>query len=64
MGLRGFFTDHHAAILVVMLDNIDRLSAQITALDTTIAEAVAPFARQVAQLSEITAVGPPPRRNG
>lgn len=56
--LRGFFTDHHAAILAMMLDNIDRLSAQITALDTTIAEAVAPFAHQVAQLSEITAVGP------
>ncbi|MEH1057237.1 transposase [Micromonospora sp. CPCC 206171] len=56
--LRGFFTDHHGAILAMMLDNIDRLTAQITALDTTIAEAVAPFARQVAQLSEITAVGP------
>jgi transposase len=56
--LRGFFTDHHATILAMMLDNIDRLSAQITALDTTIAEAIAPFADQVAQLSEITAVGP------
>ncbi|MFI2652286.1 transposase [Micromonospora fulviviridis] len=41
-----------------MLDNIDRLSAQVAALDATIAEAVAPFADQVAQLSEITAVGP------
>src|SRR6266496_5045933 len=52
--LRGFFTDHHATILAMMLDNIDRLSAQITALDTTIAEAVDPFAHQVAQLGEIT----------
>src|SRR5207247_7749895 len=32
--LRGFFTDHHAVILRMMLDNIDRHSDQITALDT------------------------------
>ncbi|MFE9655509.1 transposase [Micromonospora sp. NPDC006431] len=56
--LRGFFTDHHGAILAMMLDNIDRLSAQVAALDTAVAEAVAPFAHQVAQLAEITAVGP------
>jgi transposase len=31
--LRGFFTDHHAVILRMMLDNIDRLSEQIAALD-------------------------------
>jgi transposase len=55
--LRGFFTDHHAAILRMMLDNIDRHSEQIGALDAKIAEAVAPFARQVAQLDEVTGVG-------
>ena len=44
--LRGFFTDHHAAIGRMMLDNIDRHSEQIAALDTTIEAAVAPFARQ------------------
>jgi transposase len=55
--LRGFFTDHHAAILRMMLDNIDRHSAQIAALDTKIEQAIAPFARQVAQLDEITGVG-------
>jgi transposase len=55
--LRGFFTDHHAAILRMMLDNIDRLSEQIAALDATIETAIAPFARQVAQLDEITGVG-------
>jgi transposase len=55
--LRGFFTDHHAVILRMMLDNIDRLSEQIAALDTTIEEAIAPFAQQVAQLDEITGVG-------
>jgi len=55
--LRGFFTDHHAAILRMMLDNIDRHTEQIAALDTTIEAAIAPFARQVAQLDEITGVG-------
>jgi transposase len=55
--LRGFFTDHHAAILRMMLDNIDRHSEQIAALDAKIAEAIGPFARQVAQLDEITGVG-------
>jgi transposase len=55
--LRGFFTDHHAVILRMMLDNIDRLSEQIAALDTTIEQAIAPFAAQVAQLDEVTGVG-------
>jgi transposase len=55
--LRGFFTDHHARILRMMLDNIDRLSDQIAALDTTIEEAIAPFTGQVAQLDELTGVG-------
>jgi transposase len=40
--LRGFFTDHHAVILPMMLDTIDRLSEQIAALDTTIEQAIAP----------------------
>ena len=55
--LRGFFTDHHARILRMMLDNIDRPSGQITALDTSIADAAAPFATQLEQLTDITAVG-------
>jgi transposase len=55
--LRGFFTDHHGAILQMMLDNIDRHSEQIAALDTTIEAAIAPFAVQVAQLDAITGVG-------
>jgi transposase len=55
--LRGFFTDHHATILTMMLDNIDRLSTQIAALDTTIVEAIAPFVHQVAQLDEATGIG-------
>jgi transposase len=55
--LHGFFTDHHAAILRMMLDNIDQHSQQIAALDTTIEQAIAPFAAQVAQLDEVTGVG-------
>jgi transposase len=55
--LSGFFTDHHGAILRMMLDNIDRHTEQIAALDTTIEAAVAPLAVQVAQLDAITGVG-------
>jgi transposase len=55
--LRGFFTDHHGVILRMMLDNIDRLSEQIDALDTTIEQAIVPFAAQVAQLDEVTGIG-------
>ena len=55
--LRGFFTDHHAATLRMMLDNIDRLSQQIAALDAKIDQAISPFARQAAQLDEVTGVG-------
>lgn len=54
--LRGFFTDHHARVLKMMLDNTDHLSAQVAALDERIAEAIAPFTRQMAQLGDITGV--------
>jgi hypothetical protein len=37
--LRGFFTDHHATILKIMLDNGD----QIAALDAQIEDALRPF---------------------
>ncbi len=56
--LRGFFTDHHAAILAMMLANIDRLSAQIATLDTMIEQAITPFAHQAQQLAQITGAGP------
>jgi transposase len=55
--LRGFFTDHHARILAMMLDNIDRLTAQITALDATIEQVIGPFTAQVTQLDEVTGIG-------
>lgn len=51
--LRGFFTGHHAIILRTMLDNIDRMAAQLTELDRKIETAVTPFAHQIGQLVEI-----------
>src|SRR6202008_4753508 len=54
--LRGFFTDPHATILQMMLDNNDRISAQIAALDSRTEEAIGHFAAQVAGLADIPAV--------
>lgn len=55
--LTGFFTAHHGELLAMMLANIDRLSEQITVLDTRIEELVAPFCHQVEQLAEIPGIG-------
>jgi transposase len=54
--LRGFFTDHHATILKMMLDNSDRISAQIAALDARIEEAIGPFSDQADRLADIPGV--------
>src|SRR5271165_5491876 len=54
--LRGFFTDHHAVMLRMMLDNIDRMSAQITALDGRIEQAIAPFSDRVDRLVDLPGV--------
>jgi transposase len=54
--LRGFFTDHHATILKMMLDNSDRIGAQIAALDAQIEDALRPFSRQATCLSGIVGV--------
>jgi len=55
--LTGFFTDHHAMLLAMMLDNIDRLTTQITTLEASVEELVAPFCHQVEQLAEIPGIG-------
>jgi transposase len=55
--LTGHFRDHHGYLLRMMVDRIDQLTTQIEALTGRIEEAIAPFARQVAQLDEITGVG-------
>ena len=51
------FSDHHGFVLRMMLDNIDRLSAQIDKLTAQVEQLIAPFERQVAQLDGITGVG-------
>ena len=55
--LTGHFTDHHAFMLGMMLARIDALTTQIDTLTTRIGEAIAPYARQVAQLDEIPGIG-------
>jgi transposase len=51
------FTDHHAFVLAMMLDNIDRLSTQIDKLTTQIEELINPYGRQVVQLDGIAGIG-------
>jgi transposase len=51
------FSDHHAFVLRMMLDNIDRLSEQIDKLTAQIEELIAPFERQVAQLDAVPGLG-------
>jgi len=55
--LTGQFRAHHGYLLRMMLDRVDALTGQIEALTRRIDEAIAPFARQVAQLDEIPGVG-------
>jgi len=55
--LTGQFRAHHGYLLRMMLDRVDALTAQIQTLTGRIDEAIAPFARQVAQLDEIPGVG-------
>ncbi len=54
--LTGHFEDHHAFLARRMLERIDRLTADIAALDARIAELIAPFAHQVAQLDDIPGI--------
>ncbi len=51
------FTDHHAFVLQMMLDNVDRLTAQIDKLTAQVEELITPFERQVVQLDGITGIG-------
>jgi transposase len=54
----GHFTDHHAFLLRTMLARIDETSTDIAAVEAKIEELVAPFARAIERLDEITGVGP------
>lgn len=53
----SFFTPEHAFILQMMLDSIDRYTAQITVLDERIAALCEPYQRQIAQLDQIPGFG-------
>ena len=55
--LTGHFDDHHAFICATMLRRIDALAADIAELDARIEELIAPFARAVEKLDEITGIG-------
>jgi len=47
---------HHATILQMMLDNSDRISAQIAVLDARIEKAISPFSAQATRLVDIPGV--------
>ena len=53
----SFFTEDHAFVLAMMLENIGHYSAQIAALDEKIAVLCEPYARQLAQLDAIPGFG-------
>ena len=53
----SFFTEEHAFILQMMLDSIDRHTAQIAVLDERIAALCVPYERQIAQLDQIPGFG-------
>jgi transposase len=52
-----FFTEDHAFILSMRLENIDHLSAQVKKLDDRIAVLCEPYERQIAQLDEVPGYG-------
>jgi transposase len=53
----SFFTEDHAFVLSMMLENIDHYSAQIAVLDEKIADLCEPYGRQIAQLDAIPGFG-------
>jgi transposase len=52
-----FFTGHHAALLTVMLERIDRLAAEIAALTEVIERLLAPHEEQLAQAESMPGWG-------
>ncbi|HEY2308560.1 MAG TPA: IS110 family transposase [Streptosporangiaceae bacterium] len=53
----SFFTEQHAFVLSMMLDNIDHYTRQLAVLDEKIAVMCEPYARQIAQLDQIPGFG-------
>jgi transposase len=54
----GRFNEHHAFLLSRMLAHVDRLDADIAAVEDRIEEVIAPFADAAARLDQIPGVGP------
>jgi transposase len=54
----SFFSDHHAAVLAMMLELIDLYTTRIDALTATIEELAAPWLHQIAQLDAVPGIGP------
>jgi transposase len=57
LALEGRFDEHHALLLGMHLDHIDRLTASIERLDTEVDRELAPFAEQLRRLCTIPGVG-------
>src|SRR5580700_8920483 len=55
--LAGQFTGHHAFLLQAMLDRVDDLTARIGQLTARIEAQLAPYAREVEKLDEISGIG-------
>jgi transposase len=53
----SLFTEEHAFVLSMMLDNIDHYTRQVAVLDEKIAVMCEPYARQLAQLDQIPGFG-------
>ena len=53
----SFFTQEHAFVLSMMLDNIDHYDRQVAVLDEKIAVMCEPYERQLAQLDQIPGFG-------
>jgi transposase len=54
----AFFTDDHASVLRMMLDNIDHYQRQIDALTVKIEHLIEPYLHQVEQIDEVPGFGP------
>jgi transposase len=55
--LTGRFDDYHALLATKMLDRIEHLDTDITALDTQIRQATEPYHDQISRLADIDGVG-------
>jgi transposase len=55
--LTGHFEEHHAFLARRMIDRVDAITTDIDTVSVRIERVIAPFARQVTQLDEVTGIG-------